>query len=198
SNDEQTVLSNENGIISVHVKKLNLNPQTQYPLVNVPPEMKEYLEPTRIIESTDSIVVRLARKITKRSKTAEKVIQKINRTVRWYITPALDVQYATAGEVARSRRGDCTEYAVLTSALCRASGIPSRIVNGISYLPVAHSFYFHAWAQVFIDGKWISIDPAMRRFEPGHIAISFSKDGQPSFTSLNAIGNIQIVSIEAH
>ncbi len=33
--------------------------------------------------------------------------------------------FASAAEVARSRKGDCTEHAVFLMALCRARGIPA-------------------------------------------------------------------------
>ncbi len=42
--------------------------------------------------------------------------------------------FAAAGEVARNLTGDCTEHAVLTAAMCRAVGVPSRVVIGLVYV----------------------------------------------------------------
>ena len=44
------------------------------------------------------------------------------------------VAFAAAGEVARNLSGDCTEHAVLAAAMCRAVGVPSRVVVGLVYV----------------------------------------------------------------
>lgn len=66
--------------------------------------------------------------------------------------------FATAAEVARSHEGDCSEYAVYLAALCRARGIPARMAIGLVYLKSAQVFGFHAWTEVYVDGRWTPID----------------------------------------
>ncbi len=55
-----------------------------------------------------------------------------------------------------SGRGDCNEHAVLFAALARAAGIPCRIAAGVVFFKEA--FYYHAWNEVCLDGRWISLD----------------------------------------
>lgn len=55
-----------------------------------------------------------------------------------------------------SGQGDCNEHAVLLAALARAAGIPCRIAAGVVYFKEA--FYYHAWNEVCVDGRWISLD----------------------------------------
>lgn len=55
-----------------------------------------------------------------------------------------------------SGRGDCNEHAVLFAALARAAGIPCRIAAGVVFMKEA--FYYHAWNEVSINGRWLSID----------------------------------------
>lgn len=55
-----------------------------------------------------------------------------------------------------TRRGDCNEHAALFAALARRAGIPTRIAAGVTYH--AGAFYYHAWNEVCLDGKWLSLD----------------------------------------
>ena len=59
-----------------------------------------------------------------------------------------EVAFAAASEVARNRSGDCTEHAVLAAAMCRAVGIPSRVVVGLVYVDEPSrlkGFGYHMW-----------------------------------------------------
>jgi transglutaminase-like putative cysteine protease len=63
---------------------------------------------------------------------------------------------------------DCTEYASLMIAQCRASGIPARYVEGLA-VPgeetVDSARTEHAWLEVYLPGcGWVSMDPTMGRF----------------------------------
>jgi len=55
-----------------------------------------------------------------------------------------------------SRRGDCNEHAVLFAALARSSSIPTRIAAGVVLMEDA--FYYHAWNEVCVDGRWLTVD----------------------------------------
>lgn len=61
-----------------------------------------------------------------------------------------------ASTTARSREGDCTEHAVLHTALARAEGYPSRVAFGIMLLNAGGGVtaYSHAWSEVFDAGRW--------------------------------------------
>ena len=63
-----------------------------------------------------------------------------------------------ASEIVKTMRGDCTEHAVLLSALMRCQGIPSRVVIGFIYVPNPSAFVPHMWTEAFVDGKWIPFD----------------------------------------
>lgn len=65
----------------------------------------------------------------------------------------------TAIEAFSSGQGVCQDYAHIFIALSRHLGIPARYANG---LPLGEG-PSHAWAEVYIDGKWIGIDPTHNR-----------------------------------
>jgi len=68
--------------------------------------------------------------------------------------------------------GDCTEYACLFAAMCRARGIPSRVVGGYvsERSAVLRPGRYHNWAEVFEDGAWHIVDPQTGRFKEGGAA----------------------------
>ena len=68
-----------------------------------------------------------------------------------------------ASVVARRRRGDCSEHAVLTAALARLQGIPARVVVGVALVSDenSHGAFGHAWAEMLEDGKWKVADAAL-------------------------------------
>jgi hypothetical protein len=124
------------------------------------------------------------------------------RRLRAYLTDAidtreLDVGYASALETLKSLKGDCTEHAVLLTALARSLGIPARVVTGLVYVDryagANRVFIPHAWTQAWIDGRWVSFDSAQGSFDATHLALGVG-DGAPwrFFASLGALGAIHI------
>ena len=84
----------------------------------------------------------------------------------------------TADHVAKTLKGDCTEYAMLAAAMCRAEKVPSRTALGLIYVntPNGAVMAFHMWLEVMIDGQWLALDPTMGvgSVGPGHITITRS------------------------
>ncbi|MHC4363832.1 MAG: transglutaminase-like domain-containing protein, partial [Planctomycetota bacterium] len=112
------------------------------------------------------------------------------------------VGYASAAEVAVSKQGDCSEHAVLVAAMCRAVGIPSRVVTGLVYAEEfagrKEVFGCHAWAEAYIGDKWIGLDATMapNGFGAGHIALAAGDgDSQDLLGLASALGKFQIEKV---
>jgi hypothetical protein len=65
-----------------------------------------------------------------------------------------------ASRVARSGAGDCTEHAVLLTALARAAGRPARVAVGvvIAWIDGEPRALGHAWAEIHEGGRWVPVD----------------------------------------
>ena len=105
--------------------------------------------------------------------------------VRHHMGTQIDMLgYGTALQALRTRRGDCTEFAVLLAALGRASGIPTRIAIGRVYArrfeEYRHVFVPHAWVQAWTGSGWQSFDAAIGDFDSTHLAFAVSYDGDPA------------------
>ncbi|MBA4186939.1 MAG: hypothetical protein C0467_02870 [Planctomycetaceae bacterium] len=84
---------------------------------------------------------------------------------------------ATADNVAKNLSGDCTEYAMLSAAMCRAVGVPSRTALGVVYAPGQGGkpyLAYHMWFEVYAGGQWVPLDATlgMSGVGPGHVKIT--------------------------
>ena len=83
--------------------------------------------------------------------------------------------FALASEVAKTLTGDCRQYGLLATAMCRAVGLPARTALGLCYAydrnrgPV---MAFHMWTEVFVRGKWVAIDATRGQ---GHVGATHLK-----------------------
>lgn len=81
-----------------------------------------------------------------------------------YITETTYIHgFNIASVVATQRSGDCTEHAVLTTALARALGLPARVVIGSVLVenPASVTAFGHAWAEVWYQEQWHILDAAL-------------------------------------
>jgi len=142
------------------------------------------LAPSPWLESADpKIQLRARNQVGSRDDAATKM-RKLTTYVRGHMGTQVDMLgYGTALETLRSRRGDCTEYAVLLAALGRAAGVPTRIAIGRVYARHfeghRHVFVPHAWVQAWTGTGWESFDAAIGSFDSTHLAFAVSYDGNP-------------------
>lgn len=162
-----------------------------------------YRQPSAWVQSDNVLITDLAKRATAGAKGDLERMQKAEAFVRDYIFgKSLSVGYASALEVATTRQGDCTEHALLLTALARASGIPARVATGIAYVPHFsgrdHVFVPHAWTEAYVDGRWQGFDAALARFDTGHIALAVG-DGDPVryFAGVALLGHLRIDAVEA-
>jgi hypothetical protein len=159
-------------------------------------------EPNAWLQSDSPIIRQLADNAAGGRTDKLHVMGNLNAFVSRYLSQrGVDIGYASALEVARNRTGDCVEYAVLLAAMARAEGIPTRVVVGMMYAEryggKSRVFVPHAWVMAWAKGHWHSFDPAVERFDSGHIALE-TGDGNPwhFFNATNEFGNIQIDSVQ--
>jgi transglutaminase-like putative cysteine protease len=143
-----------------------------FPLAAVPREFRDYLGATEQVQSDHPRIRSLAGELTK-GVAAE--FDAVQRLISWvvdhlsYVSPPLkyDALYAL-----ESGKGNCQNFSHLSAALLRASGIPVRIINGITLsrpLDVAWQQGVmtlkmgqgrHSWIEVwFPDLGWVPFDP---------------------------------------
>lgn len=168
---------------------------------------REYLEATSAVNWKDQLVGDLAQKAVEGVPDDPRVRAfKMVQFVSEYIDDkSLDVGFANASEVCRTREGDCSEHAVLLAALLRAKNIPSRVVSGVVYIPEfleqESVFGYHMWTQGLIRNRhgvdeWVDLDAAYP-LSALRIALSTSAlsddDGLNSMVTVGRVlGNLSV------
>ncbi len=168
-----------------------------------PLALERALEATLWLQSDHPEIKQLAaRALGKRDDPALTRMRAAEDFVREYISgKTLSVGYASALEVSRNRRGDCTEHALLLAALGRAEGIPTRVLTGFArvgqFAGQADVFVPHAWTEAWVDGAWHGFDAALAGFGSGHIALAVG-DGDPTrfYATLDLLTSLQVAAAE--
>jgi len=215
STDNQTAERTADGKIDLLIKPVTAPMGGTFPYKGSDAELLEATRANRFLQSDRKEVVELARKAVGDARDAAEAARRIESFVADYIENRdLSVGYASAAEVIESRQGDCTEFAVLTAAMCRAVGIPAQVVVGIAYVKEFagfEGFGGHAWAQAYVGGdeqgrggKWIGLDAAFKAsdrggHDAGHIALAVG-DGEPGdfFNVASALGQFTIEKMDVH
>ncbi|MFW5836415.1 MAG: transglutaminase-like domain-containing protein [Desulfovibrionaceae bacterium] len=125
-----------------------------------PEERAVYLEPVSGLPLDDPQLQQLARQATAGASSSLEKVERISAFVDAYITDVSGGVSMDVKQIMQLRQGDCGEHALLFTALCRAWGIPARMVLG--YHPVgdpAEGLMGHGWAEAAVDGKWMEVDP---------------------------------------
>ena len=73
-----------------------------------------------------------------------------------YYVPGISMPTDGAVDAYLNGQGICRDFAHLVVALCRACGLPARLVS--LYAPGLYPMDFHAVAEVCIDGRWQMVD----------------------------------------
>jgi len=136
----------------------------------------EFLESCYFINSADAKVKELARLAVGSASDPWQKALGIEKWVHKHMTVKSHEALATADHVARTLEGDCTEFAMLTAALCRAQGVPSRTAIGLIYADHSKGpvMAFHMWTEVWVRGQWIALDATLGRGSVGatHLKIT--------------------------
>jgi len=167
--------------------------------------------PNNYIQSDDPGVIAAAAEALKESpadktrtlsdwEKARRLESYVHRTMKRDGAPQ---GFATAGEVAKNRLGDCTEYAVFLAALARSEGIASRVVGGLVYMEQAAGFGYHMWTEVFVDGQWVPLDATLglgaagpARLRLRHSNLAAGEMASLVVPVLQVVGKLQIEVVE--
>ncbi len=142
-----------------------------------------YLSPEKLIESNSQPVALVGNALTSGITDAHEKAKKIYD----YVTTNLEynIQLQSLGAehaLTNPDQADCTEFAALFVALCRAAGIPARVIFGFAREPgETYIQASHAWAEFYLDDfGWIPADPTFgsryateyfARIDADHIAL---------------------------
>ena len=135
---------------------------TAYKNVN-PLIVEKYTKSDAIIMSDDPAIVELAAEITGKETNAYKKAQLIYSYMidNYEVTAKVRKNDADPLDLLKKDSGDAYDYAVIFTALARASGIPALVDSGI-LIGQNLSTQVHWWGEIYLGGfGWFPVDVAL-------------------------------------
>lgn len=150
--------------------------------------------------------------ITNKTETNEEIlniahkdetdVEKVARLIEWihnnieYENSPLKTDTNSAIQTIKTRKGVCGEFSNLLASMLRSQDIPVKYIIGYAYSPedYGEEVQAHAWLEVYVDGKWIAVDPTwmeMGFLDAAHIKFTETLDSQYSETiSWKGVGEV--------
>ena len=152
----------------------------QHPVQDLPPEVLQFLLPSRYCES--DLLVDVAGQLFTNTPPAWQRVQAILDWVHNNVT--FGYQFAdnkkTAVGVYQERRGVCRDFTHLAITFLRAMNIPARYATG--YLgdigvPISPApMDFSAWLEVYLGNRWWTVDARHNRRRIGRVLMARGRD----------------------
>ena len=162
------------------IYEAQLSDEPAWPVEKLPEECLVYLLASRYCE-TDLIAPTAWQLFGHLHHGAERVRAVVN-----YVHNHLTFGYGfarptrTALEAYNERVGVCRDFAHLTVSLCRCLNIPARYVNGyLGDIGVPRDpapMDFSAWVEVFVGGRWFTVDARHNEPRIGRIVLAYGRD----------------------
>ncbi len=124
---------------------------------HIPENIRDYTKPELFIDSHHHLIKDLAREIARTNPLPVQFVSAAMRKVYRILKYEAQNEEKGAAFAIENRKGDCTEFAALFTALCRAHGLPARLQAGFGF--DGTRFERHAWSEVWIRGLWVPVDP---------------------------------------
>ena len=180
-----TKVKTNNNIIKVKEK-------IKFPILDLPEELKQFTQPSEIIDSDDEDVMRFASGIAEGEDDLYVVVHKIaewtKNNVKYNLSSLTEEVSQKASWVLDNRQGVCDELTSLFIAMLRSLGVPAKFVAGVAYTndpSFSENWGSHGWAEVYFPGYgWIPFDVTYGQFgyiDPTHVKLKESIDSnEPS------------------
>jgi len=180
----QTIRKSGKNAVLVKVLPAAPSAQSTFPYDGQDKVAKRAMKATTYLQSKDNKLVGLARKAVGKATDAAEAARSIEAFVRKYLKKQkMSLDYGKSVDAVTKKQGDCTEFSVLTAAMCRAVGIPARTVCGVAYAKEFGGrkdvFVPHMWVEAFAGGTWLGLDATQEACDARRIALKVG-DGRSS------------------
>ena len=163
----QNIKSNKN---NKHILEVNRFSPNDFQLGKK--ERQHLLQSTALEPIHHEKIQRLAKELARPNPMDN--LRAVSKYVFHHITnKSLDRGAASALETLESKTGDCTEHSILTSALLRAQGFPTRLVDGL--IVADGKMGYHEWIEVYVNGQgFVPVDPTFNEIPAGPNRLKFA------------------------
>jgi transglutaminase-like putative cysteine protease len=113
-----------------------------------------------VIDFDEPEVLELTARLVAEHGDSPSVAELIRFTDQFITVKTMSRGWDLPSQIARHHEGDCTEHAVLLTALARATGRPARVAVGVVLVWIggAVEAYGHAWSEIHDGTLWQPAD----------------------------------------
>jgi len=128
---------------------------------------QKHTTPEELIESDHTLIVSTAENVVEKEENPHEMALKIYEFVVDRLTYEAQPEERGALWALQNERGDCSEHSYLFVALCRAVGIPSRVVTGFAFSSYSELLSDgHMWAEYYLENYgWVPTDLSWGLFD---------------------------------
>jgi transglutaminase-like putative cysteine protease len=179
--------------VSDHIDVHLSAPFTQ--VQHLPDSVLQYLLPSRYCQS--DLLLDLATSIAGKASPGYGQAA----AIRDWIHHNIQYKHGSSGpstsavDTSKSRQGVCRDFSHLGIALCRALRIPARIVSG--YLYQLDPMDLHAWFEVFVGGRWYTMDATQSEPRGNRIIVAFGRDAA-DVAQMSEYGKVQVQEMNVY
>lgn len=174
--------------------------KVRFPILEIPDELKQYTEPSEIINSDDEDVIGFASEIAEGEDdlyvVAHKVAEWTKNNIEYDLSTLTADVSQKASWVLDNRRGVCDELTSLFIAMLRSLGIPGKFVSGIAFTNSSlftENWGSHGWAEIYFPGYgWVPYDVTYGQFgfiDPTHVKLKESVDSNEASVQYKWVGS---------
>ncbi|MGC9325846.1 MAG: transglutaminase-like domain-containing protein [Desulfomonilia bacterium] len=161
-------------------------------------ELGGYMRPSYTICSNHESIVKRAREITLGTQVDT---ERVSALITWMQANIRKepIDVFTALDVLMEKRAECQGHAYLYASFARSLGIPTRVISGIVYSIEHQGFLYHAWAESFIEDRWVPVDPTLNQVpaDVTHVKVVEGENMADLIPMVSLIGRIRIEVIRA-
>lgn len=168
----QTVTKDGSGWV-IDIDPVRLSSSVNMPLAGDRADSPKWSQPSLDIPSDSPKFRKLAAKLVAGQADVKAAALAIKQYVYNLMQPNAGIGVLRdAGEILDTKEGVCRDYAILTTTLLRAAGIPSRLVAGL--VDWDGAFYYHAWSEAWDGKRWLGIDSTTsdQQLSAGHVKLA--------------------------
>jgi transglutaminase-like putative cysteine protease len=168
----------------------------QHAVEDLPPEVLRFLLPSRYCEV--DLLAETARELFGNTPPGwgrmQTILDWVHNNVKFGYAFARATK--TAAEVLRERQGVCRDFTHLAITFLRCMNIPARYATGylgdIGVPAVPDPMDFSAWLEVYLGGKWWTVDARHNKRRIGRVLMARGRDAvDVALTTAFGVANLQ-------
>lgn len=157
-----------------------------------------YLQPSQTVPSHNELIKKTAAEIT---VDVTDPLERIRLLLEW-IEENIEqepVDVFTALDVLSRKKAECQGHTYLYTSFARSLNIPTRVVNGIVYSQHYEGFLYHTWAESFLNGRWVGVDPTLGQLpaDATHIKLVEGETFLELLPLADLVGRLQVQILSA-